>query len=77
MPEYPNVSEIRKCIERWIDLSPTETPDPYAPRSSFLREAHKVCDEAEQAVYCTVSGAQVLDMQVLAKLQFIEKVLNG
>ena len=39
--------------------------------SSFVEEAYKVCDEAEK------HEPAVTDIQLIAKLQFIEKVLNG
>ncbi len=39
---------------------------------SFVTEAYKVCDEADRG-----PGRAIMDAQILAQLQFIEKVLNG
>jgi len=61
--EYPNVKAIRQSLDFARD-HPTWTTD------DFIDEVRKVCDDAEHASATT-------DIQTIAKLQFIEKVLNG
>ena len=65
MPEYPNAQEIREKLEPWPDLGDVQLG------IRFVTAAVAVCDEAQR------EGGIFMDTQVIAKLQFIEKVLNG
>lgn len=71
VPTYPNVAEIRKRLNLVRDASYGDD----AVLGSFLVEALKVCDEA--ALEGETIGAPRIDIQTIAKLQFIERVLNG
>lgn len=75
MPDYPNVSEIRKRIELVRDVSYGDD----SVLGSFLREALKVCDEAEKnrEGLTWKDPRAFLDLEFQAQLRFIEKVLNG
>lgn len=67
VPEYPNVSEIRTRLDSLKFNYDAEQ----LTLGNFIDEALKVCDEAER------EGGIFMDVQMIAKLQFIEKVLNG
>ncbi len=50
------------------------------PRNNFIVEALKVCEEAEaywRSNPTWKDPGAMLDMQRIAQLQFIERVLNG
>ena len=63
--EYPNVEKIRRGLS-YSSEHPTWTCD------DFVDEAMKVCAEADLA-----SDPAKMDIQLISKLQFIQKVLNG
>ncbi len=64
---YPSVLEIRKRLEM------LKVPD------SFVAAAYEVCDEADASppVLYGRTDSPMRDLQLIAKLQFIERVLNG
>jgi hypothetical protein len=63
--EYPNVAKIRRGLS-YSSQYPTWTCD------DFVEEALKLCAEAELS-----EKPSKMDLQLMAKLQFVEKVLNG
>lgn len=86
---YPDVSEIRKKLVFLKAQTGCLADAGYhcPPHSCFADEALRVCDEADKGLNIAEevrsnSGVLLmrvarLDMQLIAQLQFIERVLNG
>lgn len=63
MAEYPDTKKIRARLEM------CKVPD------SFVDAAYNVCDEVRPGA--TLNPDSTMDLQLIAKLQFIERVLDG